>query len=82
MAGLLGGVFWMVILPLLGTNIAGYGWWTLIAGGVAWLAAAVLSRSGDRGAAAGIAISVGLAWAIAAYVLATRWAGTADWPLW
>ncbi|MDR7323271.1 MULTISPECIES: hypothetical protein [Catenuloplanes] len=82
LTGLGGGVFWMVILPLLGTSITGYGWWTLIAGGVAWAAAAVLARAGDRGAAAGIAISVGLAWATAAYVLAGRWAETADWPLW
>ena len=82
MAGLGGAVFWMVILPLLGTSLTGYAWWTLIAGGVAWLAAAVLARAGDRGAAAGISIGVAVAWAIAAYAVATRWAQTADWPLW
>ncbi|MEV4693220.1 hypothetical protein AB0K27_19160 [Micromonospora echinospora] len=73
---------WLLLFGLLGRNVAGYAWWTLLAGGLAWVAAAVLVRHGDRGIATGVAIVTAGGWSIAAAIVATRWAQTGDWPLW
>ncbi|KXK59294.1 hypothetical protein AWW66_25005 [Micromonospora rosaria] len=73
---------WLVLFALLGADVAGYARWTLFAGTIAWLAAFLLVRSGDRGVATGIAIVTSGGWSIAATVVAMRWAGTGDWPLW
>lgn len=81
-AGLAGAAAWMLLLPLLASDLRGYAWWTLIAGALAWLAAAVLTRLGDRGVAAGISVSVSVAVAIGTFAVAARWMETADWPLW
>lgn len=81
-AGLAVGAAWHLFLGLLGRDLRGYVWWTVLAGAVAWGAAAVLIRQGDRGAAAGVAITTGLAWSAAAVAVAVRWGLTGDWPLW
>ncbi|WP_374250012.1 hypothetical protein [Micromonospora sp. R77] len=73
---------WLVLFGLLGHDVAGYAWWTVVAGGLAWLAALALVRYGDRGVATGIAIVTAGGWSIAAAVLAVRWAQAGDWPLW
>jgi hypothetical protein len=81
-AGVSGAAAWLLLFGLLGRDLPGYAWWTIIAGGVAWLVALLLARLGDRGVAAGIAITTALGWAVAATAVAARWATTADWPLW
>ena len=73
---------WLLLFGLLGTDVAGYAWWTLVAVVVAWLVAAVLVRHGDRGVGVGIAIVTAGGWSIAAAVVAVRWATSGDWPLW
>ncbi|RKN16976.1 hypothetical protein D7147_20040 [Micromonospora musae] len=75
-------VVWLLLFGLLGTDVSGYAWWTLLAGLLAWLAALVLVRHGDRGVAAGIAIVTAGGWSIAAAVVAVRWATSGNWPLW
>ncbi|MEO3781006.1 hypothetical protein ABGB16_30255 [Micromonospora sp. B11E3] len=73
---------WLVLFGLLGRDVPGYAWWTILAGGLAWLAALALVRFGDRGVATGIAIVTAGGWSIAAAVVAVRWATSGDWPLW
>ncbi|MEU6203228.1 hypothetical protein ABZ814_06535 [Micromonospora musae] len=75
-------VVWLLLFGLLGTDVSGYAWWTLLAGLLAWLAALVLVRHGDRGVAAGIAIVTAGGWSITAAVVAVRWATSGNWPLW
>jgi hypothetical protein len=81
-AGLTGTAAWLLVFGLLGGDLAGFVWWTVIAGLAAWLVALVLLRHGDRGVAAGITITTALGWSIAATAVAVRWAATGDWPLW
>ncbi|MFF0101511.1 hypothetical protein ACFYO8_19510 [Micromonospora sp. NPDC005257] len=73
---------WLLLFGLVGSGVAGYVWWTLLAGGLAWVAAAVLVRHGDRGVATGVTIVTAGGWSIAAAIVATRWAQTGNWPLW
>ncbi|MFJ2084363.1 hypothetical protein ACIOBK_17680 [Micromonospora chokoriensis] len=73
---------WMLLFGLLGTDLASYTWWTVVAGLLAWLTSLVLVRHGDRGVATGVAIVTAGGWSIAAAVLAVRWATSGDWPLW
>lgn len=73
---------WLLLFGLLGRDVPGYAWWTLLAGGLAWLSAAVLVRHGDRGVATGVAIVTAGGWSIAAAIVAVRWAQSGDWPLW
>ncbi|WP_441338547.1 hypothetical protein [Micromonospora sp. NBS 11-29] len=73
---------WLLLFGLVGRDVPGYAWWTVLAGGVAWAVAAVLVRLGDRGVATGVAIVTSGGWSIAAAVVAVRWAQTGDWPLW
>ncbi|ASW58062.1 hypothetical protein CIK06_27450 [Plantactinospora sp. KBS50] len=75
-------IAWLLCFGLLGRSLAGYVWWTVLGGGIAWLVAALLTRYGDRGAAAGIAMATSLGWSVAAVVVAVRWGGSGDWPLW
>lgn len=72
----------MLAFGLLATDLRGYLWWTSLAGLVAWLTALLLVRWGDRGVAAGIAMITAAGWGVAAATVATRWAGTGDWPMW
>ncbi|MFI6759419.1 hypothetical protein ACIBF5_09790 [Micromonospora sp. NPDC050417] len=72
---------WLLFFGLLGGDLRGYVWWTVLAGAVAWLAALLLVRFGDRGAAVGVAFVTAFGWAIAAAAVAVRWS-TAGWPLW
>ncbi|MCW6004119.1 hypothetical protein K1W54_05930 [Micromonospora sp. CPCC 205371] len=81
-AGLGAGVAWLLFLGLLGNDLRGYVWWTVLAGLFAWGVAGILTRQGDRGVAAGVAIATGLAWSIAVVAVAVRWGMTGDWPLW
>ncbi|GAA4679295.1 hypothetical protein [Phytohabitans rumicis] len=81
-AGLGAGVAWLLFIGLLGRDLRGYVWWTVLAGALAWAAAWTLSRQGDRGVAAGVAISTGVGWSVAAAAIAVRWGMTGDWPLW
>jgi hypothetical protein len=74
-------VGWLFFFGLLGRDLRGYVWWTLLAGAVAWLAALALVRFGDRGAAAGVSMVTAVAWAIAGAAVVVRWA-TVGWPLW
>ena len=73
---------WLLLFGLIGRDVPGYAWWTLLAGGLAWLAAAALVRHGDRGVATGVAIVTAGGWSIAAAIVAVRWAQSGDWPLW
>lgn len=73
---------WMTVFGLLGRDLAGYLWWTLLAGLVAWAAAIALVRVGDRGVAVGISIMTAIGWSIAAAAAAVRWMVTGDWPMW
>ncbi|MER7166375.1 hypothetical protein [Micromonospora sp. NPDC000207] len=73
---------WLVLFGLLGSDLAGYARWTSLACVLAWLAALLLVRFGDRGVATGIAIVTSGGWSIAGAVVALRWSGTGDWPLW
>ena len=73
---------WLLLFGLLGRDVPGYAWWTLIGGTLAWLAAAALVRYGDRGVATGVAIVTAGGWSIAAAVVAVRWAQSGNWPLW
>lgn len=73
---------WMLAFGLLGRDLAGYLWWTLLAGVVAWLAALALVRMGDRGVAVGISIITAIGWSVASAAAAVRWAVTGDWPMW
>ncbi|MEV0805782.1 hypothetical protein [Micromonospora sp. NPDC050200] len=73
---------WLVLFGLLGRDVPGYAWWTVIAGGLAWLAALALVRYGDRGVAAGVAIVTAGGWSIAFAIVVVRWATSADWPMW
>jgi hypothetical protein len=81
-AGLASGLLWMVLFGVIGQDLVGYAWWTLMASVAAWTVAAVLARVGDRGVAVGVAISAGLAWSIAAGFVAAAWIQTSDWPMW
>lgn len=73
---------WLLLLGLLGRDLASYTWWTVLAAGTAWLVALGLTRFGDRGVAAGIAIVTSAAVSIAAVLVGVRWGETGDWPLW
>ena len=75
------GARWMLLFGVLGTSIASYGWWTILAGAVAWGVALLLARLGDRGVAVGVAIATGVAWAVAVLVIEVTWA-VRGWPLW
>ncbi|MFB6394415.1 hypothetical protein AAFH96_15035 [Polymorphospora sp. 2-325] len=81
-AGLGAGAVWLAMFALLAGDLRGLGWWTIIAGAVAWLVAAVLARHGDRGVAAGLAVAVAVGWGITTTLVALRWAGMSNWPLW
>ena len=81
-AGLAAGLLWLVTFGMLGSDLFGYAWWTLIAAVAAWTAAIVLMYVGDRGVAVGVALSAGVGWAIAAGFVAARWVDTGDWPMW
>ncbi|WNM42986.1 hypothetical protein RMN56_12660 [Micromonospora halotolerans] len=81
-AGAVTAFVWLLLFGLLGRDVPGYAWWTLLAGGLAWLASVVLVRLGDRGVATGVAIVTAGGWSIAAAVVAVRWAQSGDWPLW
>jgi hypothetical protein len=81
-AGLGAGVAWLLLFGLLGRDLRGYAWWTLVSGAIAWAVSLVLARYGDRGAAVGVAVATSLGWGFAATAVAVRWATTADWPLW
>ncbi|MFK3981810.1 hypothetical protein ACI2K4_15715 [Micromonospora sp. NPDC050397] len=72
---------WLLLFGLLGDDLRGYVWWTVLAGVVTWLAALLLVRFGDRGVAVGISLATAVAWSIAAAAVAVRWSG-AGWPLW
>jgi hypothetical protein len=82
LAGLAAGLLWLAMFGMLGSDLFGYAWWTLIAAVAAWTAAAVLAFVGDRGVAVGVALSAGIGWAIAAGFVAARWISTTDWPMW
>lgn len=73
---------WLLGFGLLGGDLPGYLWWTLLGGVVAWLAAVALVRMGDRGVAVGLSIVTAIGWSIAAAALAVRWATTGNWPMW
>ncbi|WDZ85801.1 hypothetical protein [Micromonospora cathayae] len=73
---------WLIFFGLLGTDLRGYLWWTVVAGLAAWLGALALVRFGDRGVGTGVAIVTAGGWSIAAVVLGSRWVATGDWPLW
>ncbi|HEX5597648.1 MAG TPA: hypothetical protein VFX61_16760 [Micromonosporaceae bacterium] len=73
---------WLLFFGLLGRDLAGYGWWTLLAGLVSWTIALILARVGDRGVAVGIAVVTALGWSVGALVFAAAWTATGDWPLW
>ncbi|TDC42304.1 hypothetical protein [Micromonospora sp. KC213] len=73
---------WLLLFGLLGRDVPGYAWWTVVAGGLGWAAALVLARYGDRGVATGVAIVTAGGWSIAFAVVVTRWATSSDWPLW
>lgn len=81
-AGGVGAVAWLLLLGLLGDDLSGYVWWTLLAGALAWVAALVLVKAGDRGVAAAVAVVTAVGWSIAAVAVAVRWGQTGDWPLW
>jgi hypothetical protein len=81
-AGLGAGALWFLVFGLLGHDVRGFAWWTVVAGGAAWLVALLLARQGDRGVAVGLAVTTALGWSIAATAVAVRWAITGDWPLW
>ncbi|WP_442933374.1 hypothetical protein [Micromonospora psammae] len=73
---------WLLLFGLLGRDVPGYAWWTVVAVAVAWLAALVLVRHGDRGVGAGVAIVTAGGASIAFAVVVVRWATSADWPMW
>lgn len=81
-AGCVATAAWMAVFGLLGRDLGGYLWWTLLAGLVAWLAAIALVRLGDRGVAVGISIMIAIGWSIASAAAAIRWVTTGDWPMW
>ena len=81
-AGIGGGVAWLLLFGLLGRDLRGYAWWTVVAGLIAWVVSLALARVGDRGAAVGVAIATSLGWGFAATAVAVRWASSGDWPLW
>ena len=82
LAGVGAGLVWLLLLGVLGTDLRGYAWWTLLAGALAWAVAAVLARFGDRGVAVGVAIITAVGWAVAAAAVTVRWMTTSDWPMW
>ncbi|WFE62783.1 hypothetical protein [Micromonospora sp. WMMD714] len=73
---------WLALFGLLGRDVSGYAWWTFVAGALAWLVSLALIRYGDRGAGTGVAIVTAGGWSIAFAVVVTRWAVSADWPMW
>lgn len=73
---------WLLAFGLLGRDLRGYAWWTILASLVAWLVAVLLIRHGDRGVATGVGIATTGAVSIASTAVAVRWAETATWPLW
>lgn len=81
-AGCVATAAWMAVFGLLGRDLGGYLWWTLLAGLLAWFAAVVLVRMGDRGVAVGISIMTAIGWSIASVAAAIRWVTTGDWPMW
>ncbi|WP_329106129.1 hypothetical protein OG792_00070 [Micromonospora sp. NBC_01699] len=72
---------WLLLFGLLGSDLRGYVWWTVLAGVVALTAALLLVRFGDRGAAVGVAMVTAIGWSTAALAVAVRWS-TTGWPLW
>lgn len=82
LVGLAAGALWLLLFGLLGADLGGYAWWTVLGGALAWLASWVMVRFGDRGVGAGLSISTAAAWSIAAMAVAVRWATAGDWPLW
>ncbi|MFF5174182.1 hypothetical protein ACFY3U_16275 [Micromonospora sp. NPDC000089] len=73
---------WLVLFGLLGRDVAGYAWWTVVAVGLAWAGALALVRWGDRGVATGVAIVTAGGGSIAFAVVVLRWATSNDWPMW
>jgi hypothetical protein len=82
LAGVAAGMLWLAMFGMLGNDLFGYAWWTLIAVVAAWTAAIVLAYVGDRGVAVGVALSTGIGWAIAAGFVLARWIESGDWPMW
>src|SRR4051812_42205322 len=80
LAGLGGGLLWLLLIGLLAHDLRGYAWLTALAGLVAWGVAVVLVRLGDRGAAVGVAIATAFGISAAAIAVVVRWATTTDWP--
>lgn len=80
--GLSGAAAWLLVFGLLGRDLAGYAWSTVVAAVLAWLTALLLARYGDRGVAAGISITTALALSIVTTAVAVRWIVSDDWPLW
>jgi hypothetical protein len=80
--GVAAGGVWLLAFGLLGADLRGYLWWTLLAGSVAWLVAVALVRWGDRGVAAGVAMVTAVGWSIAVAATVVRWAEAGDWPMW
>lgn len=73
---------WLGLFALLGADLRGRLWWTVVAGGVAWLASLALARSGDRGVAVGVALATGAGWSLVGGLVALHWWVGGDWPLW
>ncbi|TDB73441.1 hypothetical protein [Micromonospora sp. KC723] len=73
---------WLLLFGLLGRDVPGYAWWTVVAGALAWAAALVLVRYGDRGVATGVAIVTAGGWSIAFAIVVVRWATSSNWPMW
>jgi len=81
-AGCGAAALWLLLFGLLGGDLRGYAWWTLVAAVVAWAVALGLGMAGDRGAAAGIAVATAAGLGIAATAVAVGWAVSGDWPMW
>ena len=82
LAGMAAATVWMALFGLLGGDLAGYAWWTVLAAVVAWAVALVLTLLGNRGVAVGVAIVAGLGLSIAMGFVTYRWISTLDFPLW
>nr|MDT0659991.1 hypothetical protein [Micromonospora sp. DSM 115978] len=80
--GVAAGGIWLLAFGLLGGDLRGYLWWTLLAGSVAWLVGVGLARWGDRGVAAGVAMVTSVGWSIAVTALVVQWWRSGDWPMW
>jgi hypothetical protein len=82
LAGLGSGAVWLTLFGLLGRDLAGYAWWTVLAAVTAWAVALVLTAIGDRAVAVGVALAGGFGLSIAMAFVGSRWITTQNWPLW